>query len=375
VNTKQRSSKYYRFNILFFIYLWLPVVGISSFNIAIDPYGLFNTPVLAKFNKYKSERDKYLMLVKAAEVRQIKATVFFLGSSRVMSGLDTKHPALLGRSTYNLGLPGVNMYQTRKYLEHAIANQSKIEKVILGLDFFMFNSNLENLPDFQEKRLGKQFMFQDLLSSSFSINSLQTSWVTLNNNLNDPGRDSEEESITKRFNRWLTNFINYPGFYKNYSLSEARLNDLKTIIEICKNNNIEIKVFISPTHATDNEAIRISGLWSVFEDWKRKVVKITPVWDFSGYNSVTTESINDRMTNYRDNSHYSKKTGNLVLDRLLSHREPNIPQDFGVLLTSVNIKNYLAKVRSDRKVWTKNHADEVKLVETIKQKMDEKQDK
>ncbi len=362
----RRSNKYTRFNLLFFTYLSLPILIVFSFNLAIDPYGLFGTPLLTKFNKNKSERDKYLMLVKAAEIRQVQATVFFLGSSRVMSGLDTQHPALVSSSTYNLGLPGVNMYQTRKYLEHAIANQPKIEKVILGLDFFMFNQNLENLPDFQEQRLGKNSGFQDLLSSSFSLNTLQTSWKNFQSNFNPQHKNTEEEVISKRFHRWLTNFLSYPGFYQNYSLSEARLDDLKIIIDLCKQNNIEIGVFISPTHATDNEAIRVSGLWSVFEDWKRKVVAITPVWDFSGYNSITTETISDRMSNYRDNSHYSKKTGSIVLSRLLGDRTQTIPEDFGVLLTPENLEAYLAKVRRDRETWTRSHLHEEQLVKQLK---------
>ncbi|GFZ91240.1 hypothetical protein [Okeania sp. KiyG1] len=76
---------------------------------------------------------------------------------------------------------------------------------------------------------------------------------------------------------------------------------------MCQENNIKLILFISPSHATQWEAIRATGEWSTFEEWKREVVKITPVFDFSGYNTITTEPIHNDMENYRDNSHYTKK--------------------------------------------------------------------
>ena len=71
------------------------------------------------------------------------------------------------------------------------------------------------------------------------------------------------------------------------------------------------------------------------------MVKITPVWDFSGYNSITTESIDDRMEYYIDNSHYSLKAGDLVLNRIVSFQTEKVPRDFGVLVNQDNIEPHL----------------------------------
>jgi hypothetical protein len=104
-------------------------------------------------------------------------------------------------------------------------------------------------------------------------------------------------------------------------------------------------------------------LWSAFEDWKRQVVKITPIWDFSGYNSITSEPISDDMQNYLESSHYQEHIGNLVLNRMLNHEINKVPGDFGTLVTVENIEPQLAKIRAGREKWAKQNPDMVKLVE------------
>lgn len=142
----------------------------------------------------------------------------------------------------------------------------------------------------------------------------------------------------------------------------------------CKQHDITLKVFISPSHATQWEAIRATGHWHTFEQWKREVAKITPVWDFSGYNSITTEPISNTMKNYGDNSHYTKEVGDLVLNRILSFKEETVSSDFGVLLTPETIESHLKQIRYDREVWARKHPDEVKLVEDIKEEFDKDND-
>ena len=97
------------------------------------------------------------------------------------------------------------------------------------------------------------------------------------------------------------------------------------------------------------------------------MTKITPVWDFFGYNSVTTEPISDHMNNYIDSSHYSPKTGALVINRILSFQLEAVPNDFGIYLTPYNIESHLNKTRTDKQIWQQNNPQEVQLVKQIKQ--------
>ena len=109
--------------------------------------------------------------------------------------------------------------------------------------------------------------------------------------------------------------------------------------------------------------------WSNFEEWKRKIVEISDVFDFSGYNSITTEAIHNNMKNYTENSHYTPQIGNLILNRILSYKEEKVPEDFGILINQENIESNLEKIRQDREFWAKNNPDEVKFIKEIQEKL------
>jgi hypothetical protein len=144
-------------------------------------------------------------------------------------------------------------------------------------------------------------------------------------------------------------------------------------VKTSQNNSIKLNIFIPPMHAIHLEKYYIEGSWNLLETWKREVVKIAPVWDFSGYNSITTEPISESMKNYIDSSHYRKEVGDLVLNRILNYQIDTVPDDFGVLITPENIEQHLAKIRGDRAVWVKQNPDAVKLLENLKREIEEKE--
>ncbi|MGK7943200.1 MAG: hypothetical protein AB4058_01875, partial [Microcystaceae cyanobacterium] len=173
--------------------------------------------------------------------------------------------------------------------------------------------------------------------------------------------------------RFSTAINVYFNFHHQYELSPELLKEFQKIVDICQENKIELTVFISPSHAIQWESIAATERWDTFEKWKREIVKIYPVWDFSGYNSVTTEPLSEDqlMENYTDSSHYTAKVGYLVIDRIMNDNESTVPDDFGVLITQDNIEQQLNQVRLDRKIWQENHPQEVQLVKDIKQKFDQ----
>ena len=57
-------------------------------------------------------------------------------------------------------------------------------------------------------------------------------------------------------------------------ISESFLNDLKEVVRQCREREIELKIFISPTHVTELELLRLAGLWPLVEQWKQEIVKI-----------------------------------------------------------------------------------------------------
>jgi hypothetical protein len=350
-------------------------------NWIVDPYGILNSPNIHGFNQLKPEKTLlYSRLFKAIEITRIKPKTVFLGSSRIEFGLEPTHPSLVNKQpVYNLGLPGPSMYEVMRYFQHVLANQPQLKNVIVGVDFFMFNAFDDIQPAFSENRLEKQgITLKDLLDVSLSLDTLQASKNTVlsnldNSNLVSPytslGRRSEtyylqtSKPFSERYKDSITGFLG--ADYKNYYLSNKQLNYLKFIINTCQQREIDLKIFISPSHAAQMEAIRIVGLWQEFEQWKRELSKMAPVWDFSGYNSITSEPVSNGMKNYLDSSHYRKNVGDLVINRLFSYQEEKVPSDFGTLITPANVEAHLTKIRADREVWAEKNLHIVNLVQDL----------
>ena len=160
------------------------------------------------------------------------------------------------------------------------------------------------------------------------------------------------------------------------------------ILYYCHKNNIELYMLISPAHARQWELIASAGMWGKFERWKQQMVHFNdamarmyqrpafPLWDFSGFNSYTTEPVpklgdkTKMMQWYWESSHYRKELGDRVLDKVLGYSDPNrsIADDFGVLITLDNIEQHLKKIRDDRKIYERTHAEEVNEIKTLVRK-------
>jgi hypothetical protein len=380
--SKSLGKKYLRFNLGFIAAALIPTFAVGLVNVVVDPYDAFNTPNFLGINNSKPDKDNNDRLFKALDVVRIKPRTILIGSSRAKQGLDPTHPALQDQTpVYNLALNGPNFYELRRYLEHAIANQPDLKEVVLGVDFFMFNATLKNQPSFTEERLEKQSItIQDTINSTFSWDVLAASQETINASLKEvkkndnygengfmPNRKLKQEETQWRFDSGIKL---YYSLHSTYQFSDEYFEEFKKFVELCKQRGINLKVFISPAHATDLEAIRATGRWQTFEEWKRKMVQITPVWDFSGYNSITSEPISAKMKNYADNSHYTPLIGNLILNRIFSDKTDKVPKDFGVLITPQNIDSYQAKIHADREAWAKKNPDEVELAKNIKREYD-----
>jgi hypothetical protein len=382
-------KSYTEFNLLFSLSALSVILTVCSVNIVVDPYGIFRFTIITGLNKFKPIQSQNVRLFKAVDVTRVKPKMVFLGSSRTDYGMNPSHPALENyQPVYNLAILGANIYEVRRYFEHALANNPDLKKAIINIDFFMFNDLKEDTPDFKESRLEKTGLtISDAFNSIFSIDALIASARTVKANVENPqamgpyylnGQRDAEDTIENIYgnqpNREIfRKTLKSNGFIdrankgeKVYEISQSYLKELQIIVDLCKKKGVDCQIFISPSHATHRESIRVSGVWPLFEQWHREVVKIAPIWSFSGYNSITTEPISDNMKNYIDPSHYRSEVGDLVLNRILKYDEDKVPDDFGVLLTPENIESHLQQVRSDREAWAKKHPDEVKLVEDLK---------
>ncbi|MDJ0773295.1 MAG: hypothetical protein QNJ49_07670 [Mastigocoleus sp. MO_167.B18] len=370
---------------------------VASFNFVVDPQKIFAVVDVKGFNHEKPFiMSGGLRKLKSVELEKGNYENVLLGTSRVMRGLNPQNPVFNSRPVYNAGLPGANIYEILKTFEFA-NNHEHLKTVVVGLDVFSFNSKIKPKADYYESKFsGSYNKFNFIFSELFSIEKFIRSLSTINFNLRNQHdeyiingfmqkEEAPEYNRRKLFIEKIKSYITleklYPGLYD----SPEKLELLKEVFNHRKDDT-KLYLFISPIHAYQLEGMRSINRFSRFEEWKRDLVKIIAedavknpkkqpiiLWDFSGYNSVTTEKISPtgskkEMKWYWEPSHYKKELGDLVLDVMFNYpnKSKNAPSDFGVVIDSSNIESHLQKIRAEQARYQQNFPEEVEIIERLK---------
>jgi len=363
-------------------------------NFVVDPFGMNRLVDLDGFNAYKPAVDHRVRLVKAYEVRRLRPQGIILGTSRSHLGLRPSHdgwdPA--ARPVYNLAFDGATTKEMYLYLLHAHAMRP-LRQVVLGLDTYHATlAPATARPDFDAQLLDSpggrslpSLMRADLKVLT-SLDTVRASLATVRSRsarepqwfapdgqrigevffrragehfeqLGPRAYFEEIDRLEVGFKRegQLTANARSPGRATQpaTAASETSLDYIRRIIAFCRTEGVDLRIFIAPEHAHQLEITAAIGEWATLEKAKRALVELVakdaarhpgapaiPLWDFSGYSSVTTEALPEfgsraEMEFYWDSSHFKDIVGDFVLDRLfgLSHPRRPVPPDFGVRLT------------------------------------------
>ena len=163
-------------------------------------------------------------------------------------------------------------------------------------------------------------------------------------------------------------------------LTGAALDALEASISRLCRGGTQVRLYINPTHALTLDALYWSGKWAAMEDWQRALAAMSErrrgtgcdvrIYDFSGYNSITTEPIpqvtrRQEMDNYWEASHYRQNVGHMIFGRMFGGAEQRVPSDFGVELGSAMLPDHLAGMRALRDRYHLEHAQETAFVKAI----------
>ena len=154
------------------------------------------------------------------------------------------------------------------------------------------------------------------------------------------------------------------------------MKDVRAILDLCKSRGSRAILLINPVHADVLEILDHLGYWPAFEDWKRALVALTAeysgesgrrqvsLWDFSGYDSYSTETVppdGHPMRWYTDSLHFTRALGNLIIKRIYDSGDPN----FGVLLTHENLESRLAIIREQQRLYRERQPLDVRRVRDL----------
>lgn len=403
----------------------ISLLALVLMNYLVNPYSIYTAPRINGINNNKPLLFKYLRLTKAYAVMRKKPDALIIGSSRTEHGLNPDHPAIGdGYNSFNLALTGASIYENMRYLQHAYA-VNPLKKVVLAVDLFQFNAYRPTAADFSEQRLRADAdgnersvsVFTDNLATLASVDAVVASIKTLfqqqnvenvilaNGQDEQPDKDAIIMRSGGRHEAALYSELNYishlyfprPHRKFDFVTADGSVNTFdyfKEILAHCHTHNVELHLLISPAHARQWELVNSAGMWYQFEQWKREMVRYNdevakahqvqpfPLWDFSGFNTYTTEPVPElgdktyMMQWYWESSHYRTELGDLVLDRVLDYKHPThtIAEDFGVKITPANIEEHLQTIRDGRETYEQEHVEAVKEIRALVSKYRSKTD-
>jgi len=386
------------------------VVGI--FNTVVDPFDVYRLVRSNGFNEIKPLYGEYTRLAKVIQIERFPRTTIALGSSRAQFGVDMQHEFWgngENEKGWNLALSGAHMYEVSRLFDHAV-DVSDVEKVLIGLDFFMFNANrqghLEDESYFSVDKNGTPQSLHQLRQRVLTMgttDAISASFETLRkqkvkeDKFNEFGRMLSQRERSKALDDggFERVFLQNEAAYARQTWTACKNNSfplrkpevngplelLEKILEKAAKRKIEVVLFISPSHARLWETLDATGLWAEFEQWKRELTKSiqkvkikngssVQLWDFSGFSDYSTEKVpaeNDKaMKWYLDPSHYSVELGRLMLDVIhagtrdaggerVSFGRPMNVSTIDQLL--IDIRNERAKYRLEnpeliKRIWT-----------------------
>jgi len=348
---------------------------IIALAVVIDPFGLYRIIQIRGFNYSKWNQVKTrLHFVKSLEVIKRDSNLIFLGNSRTGMGMNPQDDAIPKKyRSYNMGLPGLRVYEAYHYLKY-IVNHLKIERVVFGVDFIMFNQYQLHGPSFDLNLLQTAFPLYRLSKAVLSktvVNAMVENLIENNKNPNGPYYGPLGLSISPDINsnKWdqinpeIHRLMNNPEYYKSFKLQDRFFQYYEKIIQLCQDNGIELDVFFSPSHAIQWMAVEQSGNWNNFELWKKKIMQINlkyhlKILDFAQVNQYSSQDI-DTSPFYHDNSHFSSELGHLI-NSIIFHKEDI--SDFGIYLNKENIENVLNEQKKKLFDFTRNHPQFVTLL-------------
>jgi hypothetical protein len=372
----------------------------------MDPFYYYGSADRPDINAIRYGVVDYPEAAKVYSVEWYRPHSLIMGSSRAQIGLDPGHKGFVRPPVYSLAYPGSSMHRTLALFEHAVAT-NQIKQVVLAVDFFMFRAStgsddefarLAALPDGSAPSPLKHWRARaiDFWRSSFSSTAIKLAASDLFAN---------SQAFDLRYMRWVMrrdghNELFSPqnldyeaifgavegAFAKDYATGEfclsskpgySSLGDLRRLIARARDLAIDLKIVVSPAHATLAEVIDRSGLWPTWETWKREIVRLateyaspnwsTSVFDFSGYNLVTTEPVPigaplSQMRNYWDPSHYKQQVGDLMLDVVLGEHSEASKAKFGKRISLETIEQHLESIRRDQTLWRASHPEQASRV-------------
>lgn len=369
------------------------LASVGSFNYIVDPYLIhqWDSPLIQRL---RPTREKLSPWGKTYAIAKYKPSIVYLGNSRTEAGLPTQFEPFSGKKVFNGALSGASLGDAIAMAKHA-ASISRLDAVVWGIDYPSFSLAADN-TDFDRELVADEgnYSFRRALLNvqrGLAVDMTEDSVKLLLNSFGEVCRSSlafhgqrDEACFAAIFQRaggpekLLEKDIK--TFAQGSPSAESAIAGLDLAVREMCNAGIRLRFYINPTHALMLDALFWANKWDAMEAWRRSLVKMVDfnrhsgcdirLFDFAGFNSITTEKIpqtsgRKEMQNYWETSHYRSNVGIMILKKLFDNNDGSVPSDFGIELNTNMLSLYSEQMRLERDQYHYNHPVETELVRRI----------
>jgi hypothetical protein len=408
------------FSRTFLVTFTVAVLCIAAFNALLDPYVLFDTPRVDNVNRYKPTGLNFIRLSKGHRVSSGHYEALILGSSRTGRGLNCELLGYADGGCYNASTTAATPAENFRYLQQQ--SPQSLDRVYLGLDLFtIVDKRLLNASFVDDRlRIGsngkwnyryyKQFI-SDYFGSLVSYQVLEDSRLVLRSQQNTVvmplqdgmpeihgdgswGEDStrlkaraaggnlrgrkQEKRFVHLYHVMTELFQRSRQEHREAALAvtssmDRHLLAFRDTVEYCHAQGLDLKIFFNTAHAYYWQLVYEQSEGRLLDYWKRRIVEINkssaekfgaapfPVFDFSGFNTISTEEVPSRLNDYRfmdgfqDIMHYNLVTGGKMVDIMAGDCRIQRGDEWGICVDSQNIQAQLRNQRRKHRQYARGN--------------------
>lgn len=353
---RQKPGVWWRFLLTWLVGTCALLLAVAAFNVAVDPFFAFGTPLIAGFNRYKPATQGRETLAKVDLLLDARPRTLLMGTSKAQVGLDPDSPiwSAADKPVFNLGLPGRTSRANLRLLTDALA-MAPVNHVLLLIEPI----DLIERPGFP----GPSAPFQkvgwararELIDAALTRDALEASIRTVADQWTDkPSGLRPNGQMYDGFFRGPTE-LEGPGAVFGQKLASnadrvvslgrrlmakpdtdiAELDTLADIIALCRAHGVKLDLALAPLHAEFLRLLDLGGLWPRYlrmrEELARTVAKAgddqVRLWSFTGFNAYSEEPVppaGQRTKPLRwfwEPNHFRPELGELMLQAIYAGRD------------------------------------------------------
>ena len=304
------------------------LTAVPGVNWAVNPYGAWPIAIIDRI--YLNDTVGTRMTV-PYRLRTEQPTTLLAGSSKVQMGMGLD--GTYRDDVFNAGLPGASLDEIAAILDVA-RRGPRLRRVIWGVDFYAFGEDYAGLRDGPTRSRLEVNDWLPLKETLLSLQALEDSCGVLRR----AGRGREalpptrllpvpwpqrfirealessrqrgmsaanEAAIERQMRQWVWN-------YGNLRMSARQMALFRETAARLMAAGIDLILFVPPQSQYEVEAIRQTGRWGAFQQWKRDLASTGHYWDFSGYNRLAALDFL-----FPDGDHFQPAGGQAILRRFL----------------------------------------------------------